>query len=54
MVETKHKIRTVAKLPKKAVKDEVIYNKADGYFYMGIDTKKEAIGYGNHVEKTSI
>ena len=47
-------IRKVAKLPKVAVLNEVIYNKADGYFYMGVNTEKEAIGYGNYLEKTSI
>ena len=47
-------IRKVSKLPKKAVENEIIYNKSDGYFYMGVDTEKEVIGYGNHLEKTSI
>ena len=47
-------IRKVARLPKKAVLNEVIYNKADGFFYMGIDTKKEALGYGSSVEKTGV
>ena len=47
-------IRKVSRLPKKAVENEVIYNKTDGFFYMGVDTEKEAIGYGNRVEKTSV
>ena len=53
-VKEKEPIRKVAKLPKKAVLNEVIYNKADGFFYMGIDTEKEAIGYGSSLEKTSV
>lgn len=47
-------IREVDELPEEAVLDEVILNKADGYFYMGIETKKEVRKDGSSVEKTSL
>lgn len=46
-------IREVDKLPRVAVLNEVILNKADGYFYMGIETQKEEKN-GGSLEETSI
>jgi len=46
-------VRVVNTLPKKAVKDEVLFNKKDKCFYLGIDTEKEGTN-GNHLEKDSI
>ena len=40
-------MRRVAKLPKVAVLDEVIFNKADGYFYLGVETKKKEKKHGS-------
>ncbi len=45
-------IREVDGLPEEAVLNEVILNKADGFFYMGIETKEEA--NGSSMEKTGI
>ena len=51
MKEKPH-IRQVDKLPEEVILNEVILNKSDGYFYMGIETKEE--NYGSRMEKTSI
>ena len=51
-MKEKPPIRKVDKLPEEAVLNEVILNKADGYFYMGIETKEEE--HGSSMEKTSI
>ena len=47
-------VKTVDKLPKIAVLDQVIFNKADGFFYLGIETNEEKAKNGNNLEKTSI
>ncbi len=52
-MKKKPPIRKVNKLPKVAVLNEVILNKADGYFYMGIETKEDK-EHGSSVEETSI
>lgn len=51
-MKKKPPIREVNKLPKVAVLNEVILNKADGYFYMGIETKEDK--NGSSMEETSI
>lgn len=47
-------IRRVAKLPKVAVLDEVIFNKGDGCFYLGVETKKEVKKHGSRMEEAGI
>lgn len=48
-------IRQVDKLPKVAVLDEVIFNKGDGCFYLGVENKKkEEKKDGCNVEETSV
>jgi len=46
-------IREVESLPKVAVLNEVILNKSDGCFYMGVETKEKK-KHGSRVEKASI
>lgn len=46
--------REVATLPKVAVLNEVIFNKSDGFFYMGVETKKGGKKDGSRMEKASI
>jgi hypothetical protein len=46
-------IREVRKLPKRAVIGEVIRNKADGFYYIGIRTQ-EGKQNGSDVEKDSV
>jgi len=46
-------VREVDKLPKIAVLNEVIFNKGDGYFYMGVETK-EVKKHGSRMEKASV
>lgn len=53
----KSSVREVDKLPRVAVLNEVIFNKGDGYFYLGVETKnkgKEVKKHGRRMEKTSI
>ena len=45
-------IRQVKKLPKKPVEGEIIYNRGDGLFYMGVNIKGEELG--SSLEKTSL
>ncbi|KKL62821.1 hypothetical protein LCGC14_2181330 [marine sediment metagenome] len=52
-MKKKPPIREVDKLPEEAVLNEVILNKADGYFYMGIETKEDK-EHGSSMEETSI
>lgn len=47
-------IRQVDTLPRVAVLNEVVLNKADGYFYMGVDVKREGKKHGSRMEKTSV
>ncbi len=51
-MKKKPPIRKVDKLPEEAVLNEVILNKADGYFYMGIESKEGKDG--SRMEKTSL
>ncbi len=51
-MKEKPPIREVGELPKEAVLNEVILNKADGFFYMGIEIKEEADG--SCMEETSV
>ena len=51
-MKKKPPIREVDELPEEAVLNEVILNKADGYFYMGIETKEAK--NGSIMEETSI
>ena len=51
-MKEKPPIRQVDKLPEEVILNEVILNKSDGYFYMGIETKEEK--NGSRMEKTSI
>jgi hypothetical protein len=44
--------REVRKLPKRAVEGEVIFNKADGFFYMGVRTKEDK--YGGNMAETGV
>ena len=56
MEETKKKppIREVVKLPKVAILNEVIFNKSDKCFYMGVETKTGVRKHGSRVEKTGV
>lgn len=47
-------VREVETLPEVARENELIYNKSDESFYIGIDTGKEEKTNGNNVEKTSV
>lgn len=50
----KPSVREVTALPKVAVLNEVIFNKSDGFFYMGVETKKGGKKHGGRMEKASI
>ncbi len=51
-MKEKPSIREVDTLPEEAVLNEVILNKSDGYFYIGMETKEAQ--HGSSVEETSI
>ncbi len=46
-------LREVETLPEEAIEGEVILNKSDGCFYMGVNTEKEETD-GSNVEETSV
>lgn len=47
-------VREVDRLPEVAILNEVILNKADGCFYLGVENGKGVKEHGGSVEKTSI
>ena len=51
-MKKKPPIREVDTLPEEAILNEVILNKGDGFFYMGIEIKEEADG--SCMEETSV
>ncbi len=52
--EKKHTIQTVDRLPKVAILDKLIFNKRDGFFYLGVDAGKGEDNDGDHLEETSV
>lgn len=52
-IEVPH-IREVEKLPEIPVLDELIFNKSDGYFYLGVENGKGVKKHGSSMEKTSV
>ena len=51
-MKKKPPIREVAALPEEVVLNEVILNKGDGFFYLGVETKE--VQHGSSVEETSV
>ena len=47
-------IREVSKLPKVAVLNEVIFNRKDGFFYMGVENGKGVKEHGSSLEEAGI
>lgn len=47
-------VKIVDELPKVAVLDQVIFNKADGFFYLGIETNEKKVKDGSNLAKTSV
>ncbi len=45
-------VRQVKKLPKRAVRGQVIFNKTNGHFYMGVIEKE--VKDGSSLEETSV
>lgn len=55
--ERRHKYREVSKLPQKAIKDELLFNKTDGCFYLGVEVpeiKEKEGDSANSLEKASV
>ena len=52
-IEKKPPIREVDTLPEEVVLNEVILNKGDGFFYLGIETKEDK-EHGCCLEETSV
>ncbi len=51
-MKKKPAIREVETLPEEAVLNEVILNKSDGFFYLGIEVKEKK--HGSCMEETSV
>ncbi len=58
MEQKKPTIREVTELPEVAILDELILNKTDGCFYLGVEdgkkTKKGVRKHGSNLEKTGV
>lgn len=53
-IAKKAPMREVDTLPEVAVANEVIFNKSNGCFYIGMENNKKEEEYGNNLEETSL